>query len=218
MLGDKSTRALSNGQCSVEGCGSPAHTRQLCSAHYRRLLRHGTPTGGGRSKNRSLNPSDRLWPRVDRSGGPDACWPWTGPDNGNGYGTLTVGGRTVLAHRLAYELSKGEIPIGLHVCHACDNRPCCNPSHLWLGTPADNMQDAVSKGRTARGDAVVTSRGEEHRWAKLTDQDVLEIRRLCLVRGGGVRAARMFGITETHVSRIKKRRKWDHIPSPEVPS
>lgn len=99
----------------------------------------------------------RIWQKVDRSGGPDACWPFTGYKLPKGYGTILVGSkakktnRQALAHRVAWEVTHGPIPPGLGVLHRCDNPPCCNPSHLFLGDQFANMQDAASKGRTAHG-------------------------------------------------------------------
>lgn len=100
-----------------------------------------------------LTPSDeaRFFAKVDRSGGPGACWLWTACTYGGGYGSFGLGGRTQYAHRVAYELEVGPIPGGLHVLHRCDVRRCVNPAHLFLGTNADNAADMVSKGRQSRG-------------------------------------------------------------------
>jgi hypothetical protein len=88
----------------------------------------------------------RFWSRVD-VGGADACWPWLGGSTDEGYGTVTVDGRTKLAHRVAYELTHGAIARGLVLLHACDARACCNPAHLEPGTHRDNARDRADKHR-----------------------------------------------------------------------
>ena len=96
--------------------------------------------------------AERFWEKVDQSGGLFACWPWTANRNSRGYGDrFRVGDKQYRAHRFAYELTHGPIPDGLLVCHSCDNPPCCNPAHLWLGTAADNHADRNRKGRQASG-------------------------------------------------------------------
>jgi hypothetical protein len=86
-------------------------------------------------------------PRVDRSAGPDACWPWQGGRKVKGYGRLMRDYKDLQSHRVAWEETFGPIPDGLQVLHHCDNPPCCNPAHLFLGTPGDNVRDMVAKGR-----------------------------------------------------------------------
>ena len=80
-------------------------------------------------------------------GAKDECWEWTDGCDGDGYGVVGAGGKTVRAHRVAWEVAHGPIPDGVHVLHQCDNPPCINPAHLFLGTQADNMADKVAKGR-----------------------------------------------------------------------
>lgn len=100
--------------------------------------------------------AERFWARVDSSGGPDACWPWKLSCRRDGYGQIRVAGCCVAAHRLAYELAVGPIPdgTGFHgavVMHTCDNRKCCNPAHLHLGSQYDNLRDMYNKGRARPG-------------------------------------------------------------------
>lgn len=97
--------------------------------------------------NRRRNTADTFWSRIDRSGGDNSCWVWTGGRYPRGYGRIVMNCKVLYAHRVAYELTYGSIPTGMHVCHACDNPPCCNPAHLWLGSPADNVADRDAKGR-----------------------------------------------------------------------
>lgn len=111
-----------------------------------------------------------------------------------GYGRFSERG----AHRVAYELTYGLIPAGLHVCHRCDNRRCVNPGHLWLGTNADNMADRNTKGRQSRQGA---PRGAANGRATVSDEVVLEARRLYSLGGTSQRElARLFGVSQMTVN------------------
>lgn len=109
------------------------------STERREAIRRGLWGGASRE--------ERFLSLIDRSPGSTDCWPWRGQLGGGGYGRVHWLGHSLRAHRKAYELLVGPIPSGLHVCHSCDNPPCCNPAHLWLGTDADNLADMRAKGR-----------------------------------------------------------------------
>ena len=147
--------------------------------------------------------SKRFWDRVDRSGGPESCWEWQWAiDSSTGYGQFSFRGRSIGAHRFAWEATHGPIPKGMAICHTCDNRSCVNPDHLFLGTQADNMRDRNAKGRQLQG--------TRHHQAKLTEDDVREIR--ALRRSLTLKEiARRFNITESSVSNIVRHQTWRHV-------
>lgn len=121
------------------------------------------------------NTPESFWDRLDKAGD---CWVWTGALYVNGYGAVRWGGKKVYTHRLAFELNSGPIPEGLFVCHRCDNPPCCNPAHLFLATPRENMVDRDAKGRhgwARRPDAI--PRGEQSLRSVLTLAQVEDARR-----------------------------------------
>lgn len=89
----------------------------------------------------------RLWWRVSNRDDPYKCWEWSGATIKGGYGVLTFKSVPYYTHIVAWEVTFGPVPKGLKVLHTCDNPPCCNPDHLFIGTQKDNMQDASEKGR-----------------------------------------------------------------------
>lgn len=92
---------------------------------------------------------ERFFKKIDKT---KTCWLWTAGLRGkSGYGAFKLNGKVIDAHRVSYEIHKGEIPKGMYVCHTCDNRKCVNPEHLFLGTAKDNHQNAVDKGRVIFG-------------------------------------------------------------------
>jgi DNA-binding transcriptional regulator YiaG len=155
-----------------------------------------------------------FWERVNRSG---ECWLWTGKTNMYGYGVIRRGRGSQGAHRYSYELVHGPITDGRHVCHKCDVRNCVRPEHLWLGSQAENIQDAAQKHRMSSGERHRSrthpesiDRGEEHPQAKLTEDQVRAIR---ATTGVSKRAlARRYGVADSTIRKIIDRRKWAHIP------
>lgn len=142
----------------------------------------------------------RFWAKVDRSGGPQACWPWLGKkQTKSGYGLVCFCRRETTAHRIAYELQTGDLLGERYGLHSCDNPPCCNPAHIVPGTQADNIADMIAKGRKV----VVSLSGEAHGRCVISDADVLQLRRL--YAAGGVSQcslAGQFDISQAQVSRI----------------
>ncbi|MEL6237055.1 MAG: HNH endonuclease, partial [Pseudomonadota bacterium] len=125
-----------------------------------------------------------------------------------GYGGILIDKRNKPAHRVAYELYVGPIPEGMHVCHTCDVRACVNPSHLFLGTHAENMHDMAKKGRRK---GICGQRGEQHGSCRLNAEQVLAIREAAKrgVRQGDI--AVHFGISQPTVSDIVRGKRWRHL-------
>lgn len=156
-----------------------------------------------------------FWARIDIKG-PDECWPFIGCRSKQGYGRVSRGYTgSVTAHRVAYEFAAGVAPGKLKVCHSCDNPPCCNPAHLWLGTQADNMADAWSKGRVAQPvlPKEMAARGERQALAKLTSKDVLAI--LESDEPTAVLVAR-FKVATPTIWSVRRGKTWRHV-APEIP-
>lgn len=150
-----------------------------------------------RPKNTKEQKIVAFWKRVDRRGNND-CWNWIGwiqklpKGQGGGYGKFSLSKyKTCLPHRFSYELANGPIPKGMLVCHKCDNRACCNPEHLFLGSHKDNTQDAVKKGHMPSG--------EKAPMAKLTDVQFNEIERRYTPWHGVGSLAKEFGIDPKYV-------------------
>lgn len=187
-------------RCAVDGCTRARRSKGLCGKHYERRRLHGS------TDDRKISADSRFWPKVDIRGADD-CWLWTANIGSHGYGRIGIDGvgGTETAHRFSYELANGPVPPGLCVCHRCDVRACVNPAHLFLGTKADNSADMAEKGRQTSG--------ETNPQAKLTDQDVTEIR--TRYAAGGVlqrELAAHYEVAQAAISGIVNRRSWVHLP------
>lgn len=140
--------------------------------------------------------------RKEESG----CWVWTGHRYPKGYGAYKApGGRLVSAHRASYEMHNGPVPAGVVVCHRCDNPPCVNPNHLWLGTAAENNADRDAKGRQ------VAPKGSRHGMASITDETAREIRAACASGEPQVKIAKRLSVSKYVVNSIATGRNWTHI-------
>lgn len=160
---------------------------------------------------------DRLWSHVDKSGGPDACWPWTKAKDKDGYALFKVRGRMLRVTRTILAIG-GVNMTGKHACHRCDNPPCCNPAHLFDGTPAENVADRDEKGRASRGDAHWTRtrkdavpRGSRCGAARVDEDAVVKIRKMYADGATQKDIAAAFGVWQTTICDIVNRKTWRHV-------
>lgn len=145
--------------------------------------------------------------RVD-VGTLDECWEWTGGTTTAGYGQFSGDDGKELAHRFSWSLANGADPGELQVMHLCENPPCVNPAHLELGTQSENLKYAVRNGRRWGSQH---GPGEAHRHSKLTAADVRAIRRRCAQGESQSSVADSFGVNQSTVSRIVRRKRWGHL-------
>lgn len=168
-----------------------------------------------------------FWTHVDKSN-TDGCWPWLLSVNQDGYGNLAF----TKAHRAAWMLTHGKITSKECVCHHCDNPPCCNPSHLFVGSQLMNIEDRDSKGRQCKGEERSVSfknalrelkkkdpeaykrnygerqSGTGNPQAKLTEKDVIFIRNAV---GTEKELSSMFDVKESTIGKIRRRETWKHV-------
>lgn len=144
----------------------------------------------------------RFWRLVDIRGA-NECWPWLGDTDSHGYGVFCFQWRKAGAHEYALSFTTGERRLpDLDTCHSCDNPPCCNPAHLRFDTRQSNVADMIERGRASTN----------HR--KLTDADVVMIRRR---RAAGARQsdlAHQFGVSDGTISMIVRGSRWKHLGGP----
>lgn len=218
-------------------------SRQVVEGQEKDTLERGAPSEGrqaGEGARIKMAEEVKFWSKVDKNGPmmshmDTQCWVWTAARSSTGYGAFTYANQLTSTHRISWILTNGPIPNrSLCVCHHCDNRSCCNPDHLFLGTRADNNADCVAKGRSAVGDKNGSrkhperlirgsdhfsakhperlARGESNGMAKLTEDQVIAIRALYASGGISQRSlAAKFGVTQPLIKGITKRQTWTHI-------
>lgn len=157
----------------------------------------------------------RFWSKI-KIGKPSDCWEWQAAKVPSGYGTYTPPeGKPIGAHRIAYALVHGPIPPGKCILHRCDNPPCCNPSHLRVGTIAENNAERSHKGRNGdysrTGFSTGAAQGERNRHAKLKEADVIEIRKAVAHGANQRELARRYGLSPQNLWNLVHYRTWKHV-------
>lgn len=205
-------------QCKTHGCDRAQHTRGWCATHYRRVMRTGDEGATMPFAGRAKSPIQRLEEKsvlVPLCG----CRLWVAAFvPAMGYGVMFYQGRQQYAHRVAWQLAKGPIPSGLFVLHRCDTPACVNVDHLFLGTTRDNVLDMMAKGRARMGPPSGDRNpmrlhkgllaGARNGSAKLTAEQVEEIRAAYAGGAKQVVLARLFGVNQPHISRIVRGDAW----------
>lgn len=188
------------------GCGQPTQlaTRNNPARGYVKGQPHRFVLGHHNGR-RVYSKADRftcLWKHLTR-GEANECWEWEGHKDKDGYGIASLEGKNVKAHRLSYEVHHGSIDDNMLICHHCDNRACCNPSHLFEGAPVDNSKDMVKKGRSLAG--------SRHHKAKLKEADILAIRQMLAAAIPYREIAERYQVSKSTIAFIAQGHSWRHV-------
>lgn len=188
--------------CTIENCNADHYAFGLCGKHYKRFKKYGDPLGG--IKNHAPL-EERFWKFVVKN---DDCWSWSGNKTLSGYGRVSAGAKKdgyKLAHRLSWEIhNNSSIPDGMFVMHKCDNPECTNPEHLTIGTPKENTQDMIQKGRKRTVASVGLGNGK----SLLNEEKVRLIRQSNLPHAV---IARELGVSSNCVRGVRIGRTWSHV-------
>ncbi len=188
--------------------GIPKHPeearKKMSLSHIGKILseehKHNISLGCANAKRKPT--SERFWSKVEKKSD-NECWEWRSSKTRGGYGCFRVNNKQVHAHRYSWELHFGLVLDGLCVLHHCDNPSCVNPTHLWLGTKYDNIQDMIRKGRNKVGSQRLSS--------KLTEQDVICIRNLHKKEIPMKELARIYNVSYVSIAKICSRCTWKHV-------
>lgn len=192
-------------KCSVNGCDADVRVKSLglCNKHYVRFKTHGSV---GFKKYARGTLEERFWNFVQKKSD-NECWEWQGQIL-NGYGRISLGAKSLGsdgAHRVSWRIAnKQEIPDGMFVMHKCDNPCCVNPNHLTIGTPKDNSDDMIRKGRKKQ----VIPLGEHNGKSLLNEEKVRVIRSSTLNHAA---LGRLLGVSSGCVRSVRIGRTWSHI-------
>ena len=189
--------------CTIEGCGLPHKTRGYCVAHYTRWQRAGDNFDRSPIVYKEESGTE-LIERVLLSATPEHCIEWPYGRSRRGYGTLTIDGRPLRAHREMCRRAHGEPPDESYLaCHSCDNPPCFNPHHLSWKTHQGNIDDRTERNRGLKGEA--------HHKAKLREADIPQIRARIAAGDSDTAIANDYGVTGGSIWFIRAGRHWRHV-------
>lgn len=187
---------------SCQHCGCPFTKRHSGS---RFCSKRCAGAAQAAAKRAAGEPEQRFWSRVKRLGEED-CWPWLASTS-EGYGQIRFCGRKVGAHVLSFELANGPVSAGRMVLHACGNRLCCNPAHLYAGNHADNTNDAVQHGTHKCN----FGQGDQHIGSRLREAYIPLIRDALQGGESQCSVARRFGVSQQAVSNVARGSTWKHV-------
>lgn len=206
--------------CEVQNCSRPRTCKTFCMAHYMRLKKNPNtdllqpirPSGW-----RHQSTAERFWSKVNKKGpipshcpALGSCWVWTASCKRKGYGQFRIHSQYYLAHRIAWELSYGNLSSMVLLCHHCDNPPCVRPSHCFLGTHKENSEDRERKARHPHLPVRVLY-GSRHPHAILDEERVREIRKRWADGEGQQSLASCFGVSDSTISAVVCQKSWKHV-------
>lgn len=191
-------------KCVLADCLGEVVSWGYCQKHYVRVKKYGSPHA---KKNDHSTLEERFWRFVTKKSESE-CWEWEGQKLSNGYGRISLGAKKLGsdgAHRVSWRLAnKQDIPKGMHIMHKCDNPKCVNPSHLELGTPKQNTQDMIRKGRKRTVAPLGTENGKS----------LLDAEKVLLIRSSNLNHAalgRQLGVSPNCIRGVRIGRTWAHI-------
>lgn len=197
-----------NRKCSIDDCGKKHSSLGFCAMHERRFRRHGDSKALLIKKGIYSSTVDAYEAQVVKSGG---CWGWAGSVSSAGYALIFFEGKVLWGHRFSYENFIEPIMSGFQVCHICDNPICTKPTHLFQGSQKDNVRDCIKKGRFKRAPDESKRRGEGATFSKLTNVQVIEIKKMIKNGVGNTEISKLFDVTHGNISCIRLDRTWKHI-------
>ena len=202
--------------CSVKGCDDEHVAKGFCNKHYRRYKNNGNPHIS--KWDRNMTPKQRILKNIKKVKCHNLdslqkhkekdliCWEWKKGKDKDRYGRVQINYKLQRTHRLSYREFVGKIPEGKLVLHKCDNPPCCNPNHLFLGTKKDNSDDMKNKNR---GKWLI---GEKHGISKLNKKQVIQIRKYWKTgKYTQMKLGKIFNISRPQISNIINNKVWKHI-------